>query len=94
VRRTTRHELINREFETANKLALLINIEGPRRTVQRAHRYGDAYLRTYGDFMIHLPNSTIIVRDQWLDNPSGLAAMGPVVSLTDYPGPPSSTSPT
>ncbi|WP_179467314.1 hypothetical protein [Mycolicibacterium vinylchloridicum] len=50
--------------------------------------YGDAYLRTYGDFTIHLPNSTIIVRDQWLENPSGLAAMGPVVSLTDYPGPP------
>ncbi|WP_431236083.1 hypothetical protein ACQ856_30355 (plasmid) [Mycolicibacterium psychrotolerans] len=50
--------------------------------------YGDAYLRTYGDFTIYLPNSIAIVRDQWLENPSGLAAMGPVVSLTDYPGPP------
>lgn len=50
--------------------------------------YGDAYLRSYGDVLVYLPNSTIIVRDQWIENPAGLAAMGPVVSLTDYPGPP------
>ncbi|MCX2932604.1 hypothetical protein ORI20_20225 [Mycobacterium sp. CVI_P3] len=50
--------------------------------------YGDTYLRTYGDAIICLPNSTMIVRDQWIENPSGLAATGPVVSLTDYPGPP------
>ncbi|TDO10021.1 hypothetical protein EV580_4306 [Mycobacterium sp. BK086] len=50
--------------------------------------YGDAFLRTYGDFTIFLPNSTTLVRNQWIENPSGLAAMGPVVSLDDYPGAP------
>lgn len=50
--------------------------------------YGDAFLRTYGDFVVHMPNSTSIIRNQWLENPAGLAAMGPVVTLDDYPGPP------
>jgi hypothetical protein len=49
---------------------------------------GDALLRTYGDFIVNLPNSTVIVRNQWLENSAGLAAQGPVISLDDYPGAP------
>ncbi|MGB7358921.1 MAG: hypothetical protein WA944_13365 [Mycobacterium sp.] len=53
---------------------------------------GDSILRTYGDFVVSLPNLTLVVRDNWIENPAGLAALGPVVSLTDYPGSPSTNT--
>lgn len=46
---------------------------------------GDVMLRSYGDFVVNLPNATLLVRGQWIENASGLTAYGPVISLDDYP---------
>lgn len=46
---------------------------------------GDPYLRTYGDYVVNLPNLTMIVTGQWIEAASGLAAQGPVATVVDYP---------
>lgn len=46
---------------------------------------GDPYLRTYGDYVVNLPNLTMIVTGQWIEAASGLAAQGPVANVVDYP---------
>lgn len=46
---------------------------------------GDPYLRTYGDYIVNLPNLTMIVRGQWIEATSGLSAQGPVANVVDYP---------
>jgi hypothetical protein len=46
---------------------------------------GDPYLRTWGDYIVNLPNLTLVVKDQWIEAASGLGAQGPVASVTDYP---------
>lgn len=46
---------------------------------------GDPYLRTYGDYIVNLPNLTMIVTGQWIEAASGLAAQGPVANVVDYP---------
>ena len=46
---------------------------------------GDPYLRTYGDYIVNLPNLTMIVTGQWIEAASGLSAQGPVANVVDYP---------
>ena len=46
---------------------------------------GDPYLRTYGDYIVNLPNLTMIVTGQWIEAASGLGAQGPVAGVVDYP---------
>ncbi|OAN39676.1 hypothetical protein [Mycolicibacterium iranicum] len=46
---------------------------------------GDPYLRSYGDYVVNLPNLTMIVTGQWIEAASGLAAQGPVANVVDYP---------
>ncbi|GAB3233276.1 hypothetical protein [Mycolicibacterium hippocampi] len=46
---------------------------------------GDPYLRTYGDYIVNLPNLTMVVTGQWIEAASGLAAQGPVANVVDYP---------
>ncbi|MGY4708024.1 hypothetical protein ACXDF8_00380 [Mycolicibacterium sp. CBM1] len=46
---------------------------------------GDPYLRTYGDYIVNLPNLTMIVTGQWIEAASGLGAQGPVANVVDYP---------
>ncbi|PND58952.1 hypothetical protein CRM90_06235 [Mycobacterium sp. ENV421] len=46
---------------------------------------GDPYLRTYGDYIVNLPNLTLIVTGQWIEAASGLGAQGPVANVVDYP---------
>ncbi|WP_422742588.1 hypothetical protein ACN27E_15005 [Mycobacterium sp. WMMD1722] len=46
---------------------------------------GDPYLRTYGDYIVNLPNLTLIVTGQWIEAHSGLGAQGPVANVVDYP---------
>jgi len=46
---------------------------------------GDPYLRTYGDYIVNLPNLTMIVTGQWIEAAAGLAAQGPVANVVDYP---------
>lgn len=49
---------------------------------------GDAWLRTYGDWTVRVPNTTFIVRGQYVDSPALLDVAGPIIEVTDYPGPP------
>lgn len=46
---------------------------------------GNPYLRTYGDYIVNLPNLTLLVTGQWIEATSGLGASGPVAVLTDEP---------
>lgn len=46
---------------------------------------GDPYLRTYGDYIVNLPNLTMIVTGQWIEAAAGLSAQGPVANVVDYP---------
>ncbi|MBO0681385.1 hypothetical protein JRC04_28315 [Mycolicibacterium sp. S2-37] len=46
---------------------------------------GDPYLRTYGDYIVNLPNLTLVVTGQWIEAHSGLGAQGPVANVVDYP---------
>lgn len=46
---------------------------------------GDPYLRTYGDYIVNLPNLTMIVRGQWIEATAGLSGQGPVANVVDYP---------
>lgn len=46
---------------------------------------GDPYLRTYGDYIVNLPNLTMIVTGQWLEASAGLGAQGPVANVVDEP---------
>lgn len=46
---------------------------------------GEAWLRTYGDWTIDLPNATIIVRGEYVDSPALLDVGGPLIGVTDYP---------